>query len=763
LPHVTGTYVSLVRKKQLLFEVRALIVLDTNMKKLHNKRDIYTVLRMIGIAALTGFIAFTGMRSLAEERFMSPNRLINEKSPYLLQHAYNPVDWYPWGEEAFEKAKELDRPIFLSIGYSTCHWCHVMEHESFEDREVAGLMNNTFVSIKVDREERPDIDMVYMTVSQLLTGRGGWPLTIIMTPDKKPFYAATFIPKNSRFGAVGMMDLIPRIGLLWESKREKIVQSADRITDIMGQDVTDRGGGELDGEILKQALDEMAESFDAEHGGFGTAPKFPSPHNLGFLLRYWKRTDDPGALGIVEKTLDEMRNGGVYDHLGGGFHRYSTDREWRIPHFEKMLYDQALLTIAYTETYLATGNEAYALTTRQTLEYLLRDMRDERGGFYSAEDADSEGEEGKFYVWTEDEVRNLLEEAEAEAFVAVYGIESGGNYLEEATGRHTGSNILYREGSLKKTALKLGAGEDELRGVLETAKEKLFRHRQGRVHPHRDDKVLTDWNGLAIAALAKAGRALDEPRYTEAAEEAAAFILSEMRTEEGRLLHRYREGEAKVDAYTDDYAFVVWGLLELYESTFEPEYLKEAIALNEELIKHFWDTEYGGFFFTADDGERLFVRTKEFYDGAIPSGNSVAMSNLLRLGRITGDSKMEEHASEIARSASQSVEKRPSGFTALLSSLDFGIGPTLEVVICGTEDAADTQELLRAVSGKYAPHAVVLFRDPDGNRSVLDDIAPWVKEMGKVDDRAAAYVCEGRTCLLPTTEVGRLLQAIERR
>ena len=694
---------------------------------------------------------------------MSPNRLRYEKSPYLLQHADNPVDWYPWGEEAFERAKALDRPVFLSIGYSTCHWCHVMEHESFEDREVAGLMNKMFVSIKVDREERPDIDQVYMTVSQLLTGRGGWPLTIILTPDKKPFYTATYIPKNSRFGTVGMMDLIPRIGLLWESKREDIAASADRVTDILGHSVPDKGGGDLDGEILKHAFDEMAESFDTEHGGFGTAPKFPSPHNLGFLLRYWKRTDEPDALSIVEKTLDEMQMGGVYDHLGGGFHRYSTDREWRVPHFEKMLYDQALLTIAYIDAYLVTGNEAYALTAKQTLEYLLRDMKDTGGGFYSAEDADSEGEEGKFYLWTEDEVRKLLEEREAEAFVAAYNIEAGGNYLEEATGSRTGRNILYRERSLNDEARDLGASEEELREVLDTAKEKLFRHRQGRVHPHRDDKILTDWNGLAIAALAKAGRALEEPRYTEAAAGAAEFILSEMRTEDGRLLHRYREGEAKVDAYTDDYAFMVWGLLELYESTFEPEYLKEAVTLNEDLIEHFWDTENGGFYFSADDGERLLIRTKEFYDGAIPSGNSVAMMNLLRLGRITGDSKMEDSASEIASSASQSVQKAPRAFTALLSSLDFGLGPTLEVVISGAAAAADTKEMLRAVSGTYAPHDIVLFRDPDGNCSAIDDIAPWVKEMGKVDDRAAAYVCEGRTCMLPTTDVGRLLEAIENR
>ncbi|HUT64732.1 MAG TPA: thioredoxin domain-containing protein [Spirochaetota bacterium] len=694
---------------------------------------------------------------------MSPNRLKYEKSPYLLQHADNPVDWYPWGEEAFERAGELDRPIFLSIGYSTCHWCHVMEHESFEDREVAGLMNETFVSVKVDREERPDIDQVYMSVSRILTGRGGWPLTIIMTPDKKPFYTATYIPKDSRFGTVGMMDLISRIALLWKNKREELVNTADNVTDELVQSSPKQNREDLTRDILKRAYEELKESFDRERGGFGSAPKFPSPHNLDFLLRYWKRTGDPEALSIVEKTLDEIQKGGIYDHLGGGFHRYSTDREWRVPHFEKMLYDQALLTIAYTDAYQATGKDEYGRIVRETLEHLLRDMKDPDGGFYSAEDADSEGEEGKFYLWTEDEVRKLLGDREAEAFVAVYNIEAGGNYQEESTNSPTGRNILYRERPLNEEARDLGANGEELRAVIATAKQKLFRYRESRVRPQRDDKVLTDWNGLTIAALAKAGRALDEPLYKRVAAEAAEFFLNSMRAEDRRLLHRYREGEAKGIAYVDDYAFMVWGLLELYESTFEPEYLKEAVTLNEELIEYFWDTDSGGFFFYAYDSEELLVRTKEFYDGAIPSGNSIAMMNLLRLGRITGDAKLEEKAAEIVRSASSSVRKVPNAFTSLLSSLDFGLGPTLEVVISGAKEAADTKEMLRAVSGTYAPHDIVLFRDPDGNSSVIDDIAPWVKEMGKVDDRATAYVCEGRTCLLPTTDVGRLLLAMESR
>lgn len=619
-------------------------------------------------------------------------------------------------------------------------------------------MNETFVSIKVDREERPDIDRVYMTVAQALTGRGGWPLTIIMTPDKKPFFAATYIPKHSRFGSIGMIDLVPRIGVLWANRRADLVNTADRVSEALSKGVKPSTDGELDRTVLQQLFEELRENFDGEYGGFGTAPKFHSSHNLTYLLRYWKRTGNPDALDIVEKALDKMSRGGVYDHLGGGLHRYSTDREWRVPHFEKMLYDQALIVIAFIELFHATGSEEYAVTVRETVEYLLRDMRDEEGGFYSAEDADSEGEEGKFYLWTEEEIREPLTRNEEEAVIKIFNIETDGNYLDEASRDRTGRNIFYRSRPLKVIAEEIGIGEDDLMVLFEAAKEKLFRQRILRVRPRRDEKILTDWNGLTVAALAKAGSVLDERRYIDAATQAADFILESLRTPEGRLLHSYREDDTDIPAYVDDYAFLVWGLLELYESTFDSKYLREAVVLNRQLIDHFWDAENGGFYFSADDSERLLVRTKEFYDGAIPSGNSIAMMNLLRLGRITGDADLEERAAEIAHAVSSSVRRVPRAFTSILSALDFGLGPTIEVVVAGKKGAADTEMMLRVISREFAPHKVVVFRDPGEN--AIDSIAPWVENMETMDGSATAYVCVEHSCQLPTTDAGKLLESL---
>ena len=474
------------------------------------------------------------------------NRLQFEKSPYLLQHADNPIDWYPWGDEAFEKAQKEDKPIFLSIGYSTCHWCHVMEHESFEDPEVARLMNEIFVSIKVDREERPDIDKTYMTVSQMLTGSGGWPLNIIMTPDKKPFFAGTYFPKESRFGRVGMLDLVPRIQEIWLNEHQKALDTADQVVAALQkmsqQTVTqlkysDEEEGTLGKAILDAAYKQLADLFDEVHGGFGSAPKFPTPHTLLFLLRYWKRHDDEQALKMVERTLQAMRLGGVYDHIGFGFHRYSTDSKWLLPHFEKMLYDQALLAMAYTEAYQVTQKEEYARTAQEIFTYVLRDMTAPSGGFYSAEDADSEGVEGKFYVWSQEEIRHILDEEEAEFVMRVFNFEKGGNFKEQATGLKTGENIVHLQKPLADLAAGFKVTEQELRHRIENIRQKLFDIREQRVHPHKDDKILTDWNGLMIAALAKGAQVFDEPRYAQAAERAARFILDEAHDENGRLLH----------------------------------------------------------------------------------------------------------------------------------------------------------------------------------------------------------------------------------
>src|SRR5215472_713147 len=594
--------------------------------------------------------------SAAEEH---PNRLLHEKSPYLLQHAYNPVDWYPWGSEAFEKARRENKPIFLSIGYSTCHWCHVMERESFEDPEVARLMNEAFVSIKVDREERPDVDGIYMNICQMLTGSGGWPLTIIMTPDKRPFFAGTYIPKDNRFGRLGMLALVPRIQHAWAAQHDEILHSADQIVAGLQSLSADASGESLGDSTLKSAYQQLASRYDETYGGFGNAPKFPTPHNLSFLLRYWKRSGDPRALEMVEKTLRAMRQGGVYDHVGFGFHRYSTDAEWLVPHFEKMLYDQALLVIAYTEAFQATGKIDKQKTAYEILTYVRRDMTSPSGGFYSAEDADSEGKEGKSYVWALDEIHHVLSSEDADLVVRAFNVTAGGNFSEHGT-QSTGENILHRTQSFDQLAREFGMTEPELEERLEAVRQELFAYREKRLHPHKDDKILTDWNGLMIAAFAKAAQAFDEPTYAEAARHAADFIQKHLRSPEGRLLHRYRDGQAAVPAHLDDYAFLVWGMIELYETSFDVKDLQAALDLNREVIQHFWDDKRGGFYFTADDAEDLLVRQKEIYDGAVPSGNSVQMLNLLRLGRMTGNADFEEKAAQITRAFSKMVAQSPS-------------------------------------------------------------------------------------------------------
>jgi len=524
------------------------------------------------------------------------NHLINEKSPYLLQHAYNPVDWYPWGEEAFEKARRENKPIFLSIGYSTCHWCHVMEHESFEDSTVAEEMNKTFISIKVDREERPDIDNIYMSVCQLLTGSGGWPLTIIMTPKKKPFFAGTYFPKETRFGRIGIIELTQKIAESWIVERDKINSSAEQIVEAIKNQQNISGNSEITEEAMNNAFEQFKSRFDSQFGGFGSSPKFPSPHNLTFLLRYWKHTGNLDALKMVEKTISSMRLGGIFDHIGFGFHRYSTDREWFLPHFEKMLYDQAMLTSAYIETYQATQNEEYALVAREIIEYVLRDMTSSEGGFYSAEDADSEGIEGKFYVWSIDEIRKILNEKEAQLFITTYNLEQDGNFSEEATKIKTGENIPHLKSNLHDIAKRIVLNQSELERRLETIRQKLFAEREKRIHPYKDDKILTDWNGLMIASLAKTARVLDNDKFKNAAIKAMEFILTKMKDSNNRLLHRYRDGEFSIQATLDDYAFVIWGLLELYETTFDINYLKTAIELQNTQNEYFWDEINFGYF-----------------------------------------------------------------------------------------------------------------------------------------------------------------------
>ncbi|MCD5425217.1 MAG: thioredoxin domain-containing protein [Methanosarcinaceae archaeon] len=690
------------------------------------------------------------------------NILIFEKSPYLLQHAKNPVDWYPWGDEAFEKARQEEKPIFLSIGYSTCHWCHVMEHESFEDPAVAKLMNQVFVSIKVDREERPDIDNIYMTVCQMMTGGGGWPLTIIMTPDKKPFFAGTYIPKNDRYGRVGMMTLIPRIKEVWTTSRQQVLYTAQEIVAELQHQKISSLGDDLDESILEKAYTEFEHRFDKHYGGFSNAPKFPSPHNLLFLLRYWHRTGEEHALNMVEKTLQIMRRGGIYDHVGFGFHRYSTDSQWLVPHFEKMLYDQAMLAMAYIEAYQATNKSEYAQTARDIFTYVLRDMTDEKGGFYSAEDADSEAKEGKFYVWATDEIRHILGDEQANLVIKIFNLSDEGNFREENSSKLSGTNILHIQRPLSDYAAEFGMSVSELYRELESARQKLFEVRKQRTHPYKDDKILVDWNGLMIAALAKGAQVLNEPDYANAAMHAADFILRDMRSPDGRLLHRYRDGEAGITAHVDDYAFLIWGLLELYEATFKIRYLEFALDLTKDLLTFFWDEKTGGLFFTAEDGENLIVRQKEIYDGAIPSGNSVAAINLLRLSRITARSEFEDNAWQIAKTFANNISQIPTAHTQLLSALDFGFGPSLEIVIVGNLSARDTQDMVNEVYKQYSPNKVLLFVPIESLSSGITEIAEFTKYLTNIEGKATVYVCRNYACSAPTTDVTKISELMKK-
>ncbi|MGA9111954.1 MAG: thioredoxin domain-containing protein [Smithella sp.] len=684
---------------------------------------------------------------------MKSNRLINEKSPYLLQHAQNPVDWYPWGEEAFKKAKQEDKPIFLSIGYSTCHWCHVMERESFENEKVAGLLNDTFVNIKVDREERPDIDAVYMKVCQLMTQSGGWPLTIIMTPDKKPFFAATYIPPETKYGHTGLMDIIPRIKFLWQNKRADLLSASAEITKALKQSTKSKAR-DLGEETLHRAYRSLSMSFDRTFGGFGTAPKFPTPHNFFFLLRYWRRTGDAEAQRMVEHTLQNMRRGGIYDQIGFGFHRYSTDARWIVPHFEKMLYDQALMAMAYIELYQATGKKVYENTAREIFTYVLRDMTDEQGGFYCAEDADSEGVEGKFYLWTQDEIRGILTNREVDLFMSRYwhpdDIAVQG--MQEIPAGHFIAHLPPLE--------NIGQEETGELSVMESIREKLFAIREKRVHPHKDDKILTDWNGLMIAALARGAQVFDEPVYAKAALRAMDFIMQSMQTEEGRLLHRYRDGHAAIEANIDDYSFMIWALLELYEATFQTQHLSKALGYQSRLFDSFRDDKEGGFFFTSDDAEELLTRPKELYDGAIPSGNSIAYINAIRLSRITGKPDMDNTAREIYKAFRTQADAMPTAHTQFLCGLDFAIGPSSEVIIAGNMDQTDTRAMLAALRRSFVPNKVVIFRPASETAPDIETVAPFVQSHLAINGRATAYVCTNFTCALPTNDPQKMLELL---
>ena len=710
------------------------------------------------------------------------NRLINEKSPYLLQHAFNPVDWYPWGEEAFEKARHEDKPIFLSVGYSTCHWCHVMEHESFEDSSIAALMNEYFVCIKVDREERPDVDKVYMTAVQAMTGSGGWPMSVWLTHDLTPFFGGTYFPPTTRYGRAGFPDVLKRIHEVWVNDREKLYESAQQMSLMLKQyaDVQSSSGAGtgVDETMLRNAYEQFRSSYDSQHGGFGGAPKFPRPSVFNFLLRNYRRNSVNDALEMSLHTLRQMACGGMYDQIGGGFHRYSVDEQWRVPHFEKMLYDQAQLVASYVDAYQMSGDEFFGGIAREVLEYVQRDMTDPSGGFYSAEDADSAPDasapdhkvEGAFYLWRLEEVEKLLGMEAAEIFCAYYDIREDGNALADPQGEFGDGNILYGANDIGEIAKKSGKAVEEVKNILRQGRQKLFAAREKRLRPHLDDKILTGWNGLMISAFARAAQTLGEPSYLQAAQRAARFVLEKLCDSQNKtLLRRFREGEAKFAAQLDDYAFFIQSLIDLYETDFEFSWLSRAKELTETQNRIFWDQQGGGFFDNTGEDKSILLRTKDDYDGAEPSGNAVAAMNLLRLSQIFNRDEWREMAEKTLNLFSGRLSQISSAMPQMLAAVDFALSKPQQIIIAGDRDGSDTQALLREVRRRYLPNRILLL--VDSPQTELAEYVPFVKsiarldfgELSRVESRATAYVCENFVCELPTNNPEQLAQILDKK
>jgi uncharacterized protein YyaL (SSP411 family) len=681
------------------------------------------------------------------------NHLASEKSPYLLQHAHNPVDWYPWGAPAFETARREQKPIFLSIGYSTCHWCHVMERESFESEEIAEVLNRYFVPIKVDREERPDVDRIYMTFVQATTGSGGWPMSVFLTPDLKPFFGGTYFPPDNRYGRPGFKAILEYLAKSWALERDKILQSS---AEVIGQLNQAAGAGAglphaLDAGILDTAYQYFRRTFDRKYGGFGDAPKFPRPVALHFLLRYYARTGNAEALDMTLATLRAMAEGGMHDQLGGGFHRYSVDERWFVPHFEKMLYDQAQLAISYLEAFQISKDEYFADVARDIFDYTLRDMVSPEGGFYSAEDADSavdaakpnDKSEGAFYIWSRQEIDAVLG-PEASLFASRYGVEASGNVRNDPHNEFTGKNILYVARS----------SEDN----LDQARARLLEERSRRPRPHLDDKILTAWNGLMISAFAKGAQALDEPRYLDAADRAAEFILSRMYdAKTGTLLRRYRDGDAAIAGFLDDYAFFAQALLDLYETDFRFERIEVAMRLADMMIERFEDPVHGAFFSSAEGDESLVLRMKDDYDGAEPSGNSVALAVLLKLAQISDEPRYREAAERTLKGLSGRISGQPVAVPQMLAALDTWLGPRREIVVVGDLNDERTRAFLRELRSRFLPKSIVLLVDSDETRAKLAHFT----DMQQIGGTTTAYVCENYACRLPTsdlTKFGELLQ-----
>lgn len=685
-----------------------------------------------------------------------PNRLAGETSPYLLQHANNPVDWYPWGPEALQRAKDEDKPILLSIGYSACHWCHVMEHESFENERIAGIMNENFVNIKVDREERPDLDSIYMEAVQAMTGHGGWPMTMFLTPAGEPFFGGTYFPPDNSRGMMGFPGVLAGVSQAYRDEREKVLKSAQEMRNFLQTSSALRPSyREPEQSILDEAARTLTQQFDRINGGTEGAPKFPQPMNLDFMLRSYKRTRDTDMLGLVELTLEKMAHGGIYDQIGGGFARYSVDDVWLVPHFEKMLYDNAQLARAYLAAYQVTGKPLYKHIAEETLDYVTREMTAPDGGFYSTQDADSEGEEGKFYVWSPDEIVSILGPDDGRLFNLLYDVTQRGNF--------EGHNILHLPRSVDTVAGATGVPVERLEEVARRGKEALYEARSKRIWPGRDEKILVGWNGLMLRAFAEAASILDREDYREIATRNAEFILSTLvqPEQEGidnlRLFRTYKDGKAHIEAFAEDYAFYADGLISLYESTFDLRWLQAAQGLMTTLLGHFWD-EKGGFFSTADFHESLVVRPKDLYDNATPSANSVAAEALLRLYLLTGESEYEKYAVEAMRPLLDVMGKAPAAFGRVLCALDFYLGSPSEVALVGELGSAGMKEMLRSVWGVYVPNKVVAAREAGDEEAVR--LVPLLADRPQVKDKATAYVCRNYVCEAPTTDPGEVTRLL---
>ncbi len=670
-----------------------------------------------------------------------PNQLAHETSPYLLQHVNNPVDWHPWGPEALEKSKDEDKPIFLSIGYSACHWCHVMEHESFENDDIAHTLNKHFVSIKVDREERPDLDQIYMNAVQMMTGRGGWPMSMFLTPELKPFFGGTYWPPTSKMGMPGFDQVLAGVIDAWHKRRPQAIEQADELTERLQQIGPAVGSGQGPRlETLLAAEADLERSCDMVNGGFDGAPKFPHPMALQLLMRIWRRRPNDQLLDLIRLNLDKMAHGGIYDHLAGGFARYSVDAQWLVPHFEKMLYDNAMLADAYLDGYLVTKNGEYARVARETLDYILHYMTDPQGGFHSTEDADSESEEGKFYVWAPAEIRQILGDEAAERFCYVYDVTEQGNF--------EGKNVLNLPKTIEQCARIKGWDQQELEAELAQSRAKLLKVRDERVRPGKDDKILASWNGLMIHTMARAAGILDDEKYLTAATRAAEFIFGNMRRNPGRLLHSWRNGQAKFDAYLDDYAILINALVTLYEASFDERWIDEAVRFADIVMENFHDDEGSGFFYTANDHEELIARNKDIYDNATPSSSAVAATGLLRLGKLCGRSSYLQGAEEVLRLGAGVMERSAIAGAQLLIALDMNLGPTPEIVILGNKDEPETAAALRDLRRRFVPNRVVTCRS-SVEAAGSSNLAKIFAGKTKRDGSPTVFVCENFTCQTP--------------